>query len=110
MATEVAYAQHAHGGPGPCWTGPRETPTPSEARTMLTHWFADRAATAAPDAASYKASIQAEKTDIMAWLSANPEFHAVLRQVKLLEAMGLSPVVEIVTDDGDDIQVRIKLA
>jgi len=112
MSSEIAYGRYTHGGPGPCWIAPtgtqRMTPTVSEARTMLTHWVADRAAKASPDAASYKASIKDEKSQLQGWLASNPEVQAVYRQAAILTQMGLNPIVEIVTGD-DGVELRISL-
>ena len=112
MSSEIAYGRYTHGGPGPCWIVPtgtqRETPTISEARNMLTHWVANRAAKASPDADSYKASIKDEKTQLEEWVKTNPEVQAVYRQAAILTQMGLNPTVEIVTGD-DGIELRISL-
>lgn len=112
MSFEIKYARYTHGGPGPCWVVPtgtqRETPTVSEARNMLTHWVADRAAKATVDANSYKASIKDEKTQLETWFATNPEVQAVYRQAAILTQMGLNPVVEIVTGDNG-VELRISL-
>lgn len=112
MSSEIIYGRYNHGGPGPCWVAPegthRDTPTVSEARNMLTHWVADRAAKASVDAGSYKASIMDEKARLQDWLKNSPEAQAVYRQASVLKLMGFNPVVEIITDD-DAIELRISL-
>jgi hypothetical protein len=113
MSEEVIYGIYHHGGPGPRWIAPhdsnRETPTFSESRALLTHWIKDRYDKYAPDASSYKSMITKEKeTHLSDWIMSNPQVQAMYRYASMLEKIGFHPVVKIVIDDNDEIQVSLE--
>ena len=110
MREEVIYRRYFHGGPGPRWIDhlgyKRETPTFSEAQALLTHWIKDRADKCATDATLYKSIITKEKEiELEQWIMSSPQVQEIYRRAEVLRKIGFDPVVKIVIDDNDEIQV-----
>lgn len=110
MADEVIYGRYRHMGPGPRWIAPngskRITPTFYEAQTLLKHWIKDRHDKCALDASSYKSIIvKEEEKEIEEWIMMQPQVQAMYNYASILKKIGFDPVVKIVIDENDEIQV-----